>query len=158
MTQKKCRETETQVGVATRETAVNLQVKEDQHVRLNETLQVPGPGALDGIVKCFCDTGGMPHADIMRWLSDTAPQHFAELGLRFRDLWGRAPSLIDWQNVLCEIAKYTRASHPHVAGVSGRTRIKQTFTPSLRPLRCRFPPKWGLPPERTATASPRPAH
>ena len=38
--EKKCHETETQLGVATRETAVNLQVREDQHVTRDEILQV----------------------------------------------------------------------------------------------------------------------
>ena len=33
-----------------------------------------------------------------------------------RDLWGRWPTLIDWQNVFCEVSKYTRATHPHIQG------------------------------------------
>ena len=56
----------------------------------------------------------------------TSRDHFARLGLDFRDLWGRWPTLIDWQNVSCVVSKYTRATHPHIRGVSGRTRIKQS--------------------------------
>jgi len=115
---------------------------------------VPGPGALDGIAKCFAGTGGLPPADVIRWIADTAPEHLAERGLEFRDLWGRAPTLIDWQNVLCEIAKYTRVSHPHICGTSGRSRIKHEFIPWPRPVDYRFPPKWGLPPSRTAGSTP----
>ena len=36
---EKCHETETQLGAATRKTAVNLQVREDRHVTRDETLQ-----------------------------------------------------------------------------------------------------------------------
>jgi hypothetical protein len=111
---------------------------------------VAGPGALDGISKCFADTGGLDAAGIIAWMHDTSPEHFARLGLTFEDLWGRWPTLVDWQNVFCEVSKYTRVSHPHVPGVAGRTRIKQEFRRTPRPVDYRFPPKWGLPAERTA--------
>jgi hypothetical protein len=111
---------------------------------------VPGPGALDGISKCFTDTGGFTAAEVIAWMHDTSRDHFARLGLDFADLWGRWPTLIDWQNVFCEVSKYTRATHPHVRGVSGRTRIKQEFQQTPTPIDYQFPPKWGLPPERTA--------
>jgi hypothetical protein len=65
-------------------------------------------------------------------------------------LWGRAPSLADWQNVGCEVGKYTRVTHPDVRGTTGRAHIKQQFRASPRPIDYRFPPKWGLPPGRTA--------
>ena len=111
---------------------------------------IPGPGALDGISKCFTDTGGLDPADVIRWMYDTSHEHFDRLRLDFRDLWGRWPTLIDWQNVFCEVSKYTRISHPHIAGISGRTRIKQEFRQTPTPIDYRFPPKWSLPPERTA--------
>ena len=110
---------------------------------------MPGPGALDGISKCFTDTAGMDPAAIIAWMRDTSRDHFARLGLDFADLWGRWPTLIDWQNVFCEVSKYTRATHPHIRGASGRTRIKQEFRQASSPISYRFPPKWGLPPERT---------
>jgi hypothetical protein len=115
---------------------------------------VPGPGALDGISKCFTDTGGLGPAEVITWMRDTSAEHFERLGLDFVDLWGRWPTLIDWQNVFCEVSKYTRVSHPHVAGVSGRTRIKQEFRQTPQPIEYRFPPKWGLPAERTAVVLP----
>jgi hypothetical protein len=111
---------------------------------------VPGPGALDGIAKCFEDTGGLSPADVIRWVADTAADQLAARGLLFCDLWGRPPSLVDWQNVFCEVSKYTRATHPGVRGATGRTRIKHEFIPTPRPVCYRFPPKWGLPPARTA--------
>jgi len=111
---------------------------------------VAGPGALDGISKCFADTGGLSPAEVITWMRDTSREHFARLELRFEDLWGRWPTLIDWQNVFCEVSKYTRLSHPHVRGVAVRTRIKQEFRQTPAAIDCRFPPKWGLPPRRTA--------
>jgi hypothetical protein len=111
---------------------------------------VPGPGALDGISKCFFDTDGMDPAAVIAWTRDTSRDHFARLGLDFTDLWGRWPTLIDWQNVFCEVSKYTRATLPHILGSSGRIRIKQEFRQTPAPIDYRFPPKWGLPPERTA--------
>lgn len=115
---------------------------------------VAGPGALDGISKCFIDTGGLSPAEIIAWIRDTSAGHFERFGLDFADLWGRWPTLIDWQNVFCEVSKYTRVSHPHIAGVSGRTRIKQEFRQTPTPVDYRFPPKWGLPAERTAVVAP----
>src|SRR5712691_5393341 len=111
---------------------------------------VPGPGALDGISKCFTSTGGLHPADVITWMRDTSPEHFGRLGLRFDDLWGRWPTLIDWQNVFCEVSKYTRLSHPHIPGTAGRTKIKQQFRQTPSAVDYRFPPKWRLPPDRTA--------
>jgi hypothetical protein len=116
-----------------------------------------GPGALDGISKCFTDLDGMTAAEVITWMHDTSPDHFTRLGLEFTDLWGRWPSLIDWQNVCCEVSKYTRATHPHVHGLSGRSRIKQQFRPAPVPVSYRFPPKWCLPAERTAGRQRQPA-
>lgn len=115
---------------------------------------VAGPGCLDGISKVFADTGGLMPADVVAWIADVSQAEFERLGLGFKDLWGRWPTLIDWQNVFCEVSKYTRVSHPHVPGVSGRTRIKQEFRQTSSPVDYRFPPKWELPPERTAQVRP----
>ncbi len=111
---------------------------------------VPGPGALDGISKCFISTGSLTPAEIIAWMRETSHEHFERLGLQFEDLWGRWPTLIDWQNVFCEVSKYTRLSHPHLRGIAGRTKIKQQFRPTPGSIDYRFPPKWDLPPERTA--------
>jgi hypothetical protein len=111
---------------------------------------VAGPGCLDGMSKCFTDTGGLSPSEVIAWIADSSPEHFARLGLEFADLWGRWPTLIDWQNVFCEVSKYTRATHPHIRGSSGRTRIKQEFRQTPAPIDYRFPPKWGLATERTA--------
>jgi hypothetical protein len=105
---------------------------------------VAGPGARDGIHKCFGPAARGIEADIIRYMADHQEQHFQRLGLQFRGLRGRPLQLIDCQNLFCEVDKYARVAHPDIAGISGRTRIKQLFQPVAAPVPAWFPPKWGL--------------
>lgn len=105
---------------------------------------VPGPGAKDGIRKCFETLGDMSEADVIKYVADRQDEEFARLGLNFRDLWGRPLQLIDCQNLFCEVDKYARLAHPDVRGITGRTRIKQKFTPNSQVVNYWFPPKWGI--------------
>jgi hypothetical protein len=105
---------------------------------------VPGPGARDGIRKCFGRTADGIEADIIRYMADHQEEHFARLGLHFGGLRGRRLQLIDCQNLFCEVDKYARVAHPDVQGISGRTRIKQSFRPVAEPVPVWFPPKWGI--------------
>ena len=105
---------------------------------------VAGPGAKDGIRKCFTTTGELNEADIIRFVTDQQNEEFARLGLNFRSLWGRPLQLIDCQNLFCEVSKYARLAHPEVRGISDRKRIKQKFTPNSQPVRYWFPPKWEI--------------
>lgn len=105
---------------------------------------VAGPGARDGITKCFTDTAGLNEAELIRVVTERAGEEFARLGLEFETLWGRNLQLIDCQNLFCEVSKYARVVHPDVKGESGRTRIKQNFTPRWSPVPQWYPPKWGL--------------
>jgi 5-hmdU DNA kinase, helical domain len=105
---------------------------------------VAGPGARDGIRKCFGPASTGIEADIIRYMAEHQEQHFARLGLRFGGLRGRPLQLIDCQNLFCEVDKYARVAHPEVPGLSGRTRIKQRFRPVADPVSAWFPPKWGL--------------
>ena len=105
---------------------------------------VAGPGALDGLSKCFKSLGDYSPEDTIVWLSDMQMEEFSRYNLDFDGLWGRPLQPIDVQNLLCEVSKYTRATHPDVKGRSGRKRIKQKFRmtgPLPKPL---FPPRWGL--------------
>jgi thymidylate kinase len=105
---------------------------------------VPGPGARDGIQKCFTDRGGLNEPEILRFMADRQEREFERLGLSFQSLWGRRLQLIDCQNLFCEVDKYSRVRHPDIAGHSGRTRIKQRFVPNPHPVMPWYPPKWGL--------------
>lgn len=105
---------------------------------------VPGPGARDGLRKCFIDPGGLNEVELIRLMADLQDQEFDRLGLDFQSLWGRRLQLIDCQNLFCEVDKYARVAHPGVAGRTGRTRIKQKFEPGADPIDLFYPPKWRL--------------
>lgn len=105
---------------------------------------VPGPGARDGIQKCFGPDANGIERDIIVYMEQTQEQHFARLGLRFSGLRGRRLQLIDCQNLFCEVDKYSRVAHPEIRGLSGRVRIKQRYQPDPAPLTAWFPPKWGI--------------
>ena len=103
-----------------------------------------GPGALDGIHKCFADMGGLNAEDIIRVVTERQEQEFERLGLEFRTLGGRPLQLIDCQNLFCEVSKYARLKHPDIVGNSQRKRIKQIYRPSSDPIDYWYPPKWGI--------------
>jgi hypothetical protein len=105
---------------------------------------VPGPGALDGIAKCFLDLGDLSPADVIRWTMETQEDQFRDRGIEFDDLWERPLQLIDCQNLFCEVDKYARVAHPEYAGRTGRTRIKQRFRPRQDAITAWYPPKWGI--------------
>jgi len=105
---------------------------------------VAGPGARDGIRKCFGKDAAGIETEIIRYMTETQDEHFSRLGLEFPGLFGRALHLIDAQNLFCEVDKYARVRHPEVAGISGRSRIKQKYKlgePLAEPV---FPGHWGL--------------
>ncbi|UPQ75265.1 nucleotide kinase domain-containing protein [Chryseobacterium nepalense] len=105
---------------------------------------VAGPGAKGGISKCFIDTGGLSHIEIIKLMTDRQEQEFQRLGLTFKTLWGRKLQLIDCQNIFCEVDKYARVKHPEIKGNSDRIRIKQVYKTNKKPLDYWFPPKWGI--------------
>ncbi len=105
---------------------------------------VPGPGAREGLRKCFVDFGGLNEPELIRLIADLQEHEFERLGLDFQSLWGRRLQLIDCQNLFCEVDKYARVAHPQIIGRNGRMRIKQKFKPMLSPINYYFPPKWKL--------------
>ncbi len=106
---------------------------------------VAGPGASDGLRKCFSNCEGLTDADLIRIVTERAQDELSRLDLKFENLWGRDLQLIDCQNLFCEVGKYARIAHPEYAGHSGRTKIKQKFRASERTLAPqRYPAKWGL--------------
>jgi len=117
---------------------------------------VPGPGALDGIRKCFLDLGGLNEPELIRFIADQQDREFERLGLCFRSLWGRPLQLIDCQNLFCEVDKYSRVRHPEIVGISGRTRIKQRFSQNPASICYWYPPKWRLNEHIAATLTKQP--
>ena len=107
---------------------------------------VAGPGALDGISKCFTSIGGHSPESLIRWVAERQDEEFAARDIVFPGLFGRSLQPIDCQNLFCEISKYARAAHPAIPGVSGRMRIKQRYDSNnaQRGAAPFFPPKWNL--------------
>lgn len=105
---------------------------------------VAGPGALDGIRKCFSDLGDYTPEDTIRWMSDIQQQEFARFTMDFQPLADRSLQYIDCQNLFCETDKYCRVAHPDIKGISGRSRIKQIFKPKQQALTLFYPPKWQI--------------
>jgi hypothetical protein len=108
---------------------------------------VAGPGALDGISKCFSATDGRSPEAIIRWVTERQGVEFAARGIDFQGLYGRPLQPIDCQNLFCEVSKYTRVSNPELQGVANRQRIKQKYNRDERGLDpFTFPPRWNLNP------------
>ena len=107
---------------------------------------VAGPGAKDGVRKCFGKEATGIEQDVIRYMVDSQAEHFSRLGLSFPGLFGRTLHLIDAQNLFCEVDKYARVRHPEVAGISGRSRIKQKYRPGPPLMPPEFPKRWGLVP------------
>jgi hypothetical protein len=105
---------------------------------------MPGPGAKDGIRKCFSDSGGLSETDLIKLMADRQQEEFSRLDLQFENLWGRQLQLIDCQNLFCEVDKYARIAHPEVKGLTGRNRIKQKFRPISDRIDYFYPPKWNI--------------
>lgn len=104
-----------------------------------------GPGAKDGIAKCFRDFGEYSYEDIIRLMTDNQEKEFERLNIEFKNLWGRNLQLIDCQNIFCEVDKYSRVAHPEIQGYSNRTRIKQKYSVQKHdPIEYFFPPKWEI--------------
>jgi hypothetical protein len=105
---------------------------------------VAGPGARDGIRKCFKDRGSYSDEDVIHYMMENQKSEFSRLGIDFKNLFGRDLQLIDCQNLFCEVGKYARISHPQISDNSGRVRIKQVFQShgDIKPPF--FPEKWGL--------------
>lgn len=104
----------------------------------------PGPGALNGISKCFSSLGDYSPAEAIAWVTERQNFEFANRELRFNSLWGRPLHLIDCQNLFCEVDKYARVAHPEFSERTGRSRIKQKYS-SAGPMPLPwFPPKWNL--------------
>lgn len=103
---------------------------------------VAGPGARDGVRKCFVDPCGVSDEDIIRAVTEAATELAQAAEVEFEDLWGRPLQLVDCQNLFCEVDKYSRVRHPELRGLRSRARVKQRYVPSPDELNVGYPPKW----------------
>jgi hypothetical protein len=108
---------------------------------------VAGPGARDGLRKCFPALPAGQEEDAILWVTQTQHAHFDRLGIEFHLLAGRPLQPVDCQNLFCEIDKirsrqpsrYRRAQRPQ----QDQTRFLR-IQPGLYSGDLR-PPKWRLP-------------
>lgn len=133
--------------------AIDLTYSEYLSFNENDFVQ-PGPGALNGLSKCFSSLGDYSPAEAIAWVTERQTQEFLDRGLDFKTLWGRPLHLIDCQNLFCEVDKYARVAHPEFSAETGRSRIKQRYSPSGAMPRPWFPPKWELDTSETEVAVP----
>lgn len=122
-----------------------IDINYSELVNFNEMdFVVAGPGAKDGMKKCFTDFGDYSETDIIKYVTDMQEDEFNRLGLEFKNLWGRHLQLIDCQNLFCETDKYSRVAHPEISGISNRKRIKQIYRPNKNEIKLFYPPKWNI--------------
>lgn len=106
---------------------------------------VAGPGAKNGINKCFGDLNRHKYEDIIRYVAEQQEYEFEKRGIAFKTLYGRRLQLIDCQNLFCETDKYARIAHPEIGTTSGRKRIKQQYVDrNMESIEFFYPPKWGI--------------
>lgn len=106
---------------------------------------VAGPGARDGIAKCFTNWRDYTPEHIIMLVYKVQEAEFAARKIRFDGLGGRLLQPIDCQNLFCEVSKYARIAHPSIQGVDGRIRIKQRYTPrSVQLPDPVFPTHWNV--------------
>lgn len=105
---------------------------------------VAGPGAKNGIKKCFSSLGDYSFEDVIKMMAEIQLEEFDRLEIEHPNLWGRELQLIDCQNLFCEVDKYLRVTNPEVIGVTDRKRIKQKFSVAKPQYKLFFPPKWNI--------------
>lgn len=106
---------------------------------------VAGPGAKNGIRKCFGDLKGFQYEDIIKYVSEHQEEEFDKRNLKFKSLFGRQLQMIDCQNLFCETDKYARVAYPAICGLNDRKRIKQQYVNrNLEKIDYFYPPKWGI--------------
>lgn len=104
-----------------------------------------GPGAKNGICKCFQNSGEYKYEDIIKAVTENQEKEFESRGLKFETLFGRRLQLIDCQNLFCETDKYARIVHPDICGLDDRKTIKQHYKQQYYDkIDYFYPPKWGI--------------
>jgi hypothetical protein len=110
---------------------------------------VPGPGAFDGINKCFSlrlskdNPQDLKDAALIIEAMVSGQKGFLDFyGEKPVTLFGRKLHAIDCQNLFCETDKYARVAHPEFN--LDRSEIKQKLKPAGPLPAPFFPPKWRI--------------
>jgi len=103
-----------------------------------ESFVVAGPGARDGIAKCFAGVTPREANEVIMWTYESQEDHLQRLGLHFDRLAGRPLQPIDCQNLYCEIGKYARAAFPGVPRYAGKSPNQAVIFTRRRRRLCRL--------------------
>ncbi len=104
-----------------------------------------GIGAQRGIKKCFYVDKKYSLEDYIRYTQEQAEAYREKYGYTdFRNLFGRAPTLIDFQNCFCETDKLLRVKLPSANLENVRIKQKYKVKRGALPITYFFPPKWGI--------------
>jgi len=102
-----------------------------------------GIGSIRGIKKCFMPLKKSEYEDAIRYTHENFEKYQQKYGFtKFKNLFGRQPTLIDIQNCFCETDKYLRAKMPELQ--VDNKRIKQKYKSGKPTLNLFFPPKWEI--------------
>ena len=107
---------------------------------------VPGPGAWDGIHKCFSDLGWLTEVDLIRMVTERQEAEFDRIGLPFRDLWGRRLQLMAAKTYFAKCRSMPALSTPSSRGPVTAPGSSRSIGLLLR--RCGT----GIPPSGVSTA------
>lgn len=97
---------------------------------------VPGPGARDGIHKCFESIGELSPSDVIGMMADIQDQQFVRLGLRFRSLWGDRRSW--WIARTCSVRSVSMRGVDIQASVDSRAARESSRSTEWTHGRCRI--------------------
>lgn len=113
-----------------------IDFKEDSFVKA-------GIGAQRGIKKCFAVNKKYKLEDYIYHTQEQAQRYREQYGYtEFENLFGRGPTLIDFQNCFCETDKLLRVKLP--SANLGNKRIKQKYRAKRESIQYFFPPKWKI--------------
>jgi len=115
----------------------------------DNSFTVPGPGSLRGMDKLFTNPKEIGYTETIVYIKDHIDELrkiFSEkyqIDLSFAGIKNWKPTLIDYQNCLCETDKYTRGLHLYSSD-DGK-RIKQIYKERKNsPINLVFPDKWNV--------------
>ena len=99
----------------------------------------PGPGALDGIAKCFSELGDFAPADAIRDMTDIQERAFEDIA-PIPHCRASSPSVV--ARIFLRSQQICTRCAPECRRAINRTRIKQLYQPSSRAHDVPCSPKW----------------
>ena len=106
---------------------------------------VPGPGARDGLRKCFVDPGGLNEPELIRLMADLQEQEFERLGPRLPITLGPAAPTDRLPELVLRSRQICARRAPADRGANRAARGSSRSSSRIRtPIELFYPPKWKL--------------